>query len=309
MSKRDKQLLVIIIALVMMLIVMLIGVLVYFGSGEERKPSENKIYITNENPDSIIEKEPVSGMKDEILTEGLEVNTVAGTLFFSEKYSDYVRIEENSTEKYTEIKVLAVIPGKEEIDVFDFNVGIGSDEHVFLGKARGEDGNVYDIYVRTYEMDFSGDWTVEEKQMVQAIQEEINQFIWQIEIIGDTPGNNGEDKAENIVIKTDYIELIYSGNWGKKLKVEQKDKVVRFGASFGNHDEMHLFDITFDGSGDVLGEMIIGDEKIEIGVIVYGLEFDSSWNEKEKSKVVSMQEDMNVIIDNLYKNESFVPKQ
>lgn len=299
MNKRDKQLLVIIIALVMMLLVVIAGVIIYLNSDSNEKDDSGnkqiKDILVNDNND------------EEALTEGIEIDTVAGVLLFSKKYGEYADIKKIDGKDYTEIKISAKFPSK-TVSVFDFNIGKSGEDFVYLGKCFGQDGKNYGIYVRTYEPESSGNWTEEENRLLCMMQEEINQFIWQLDYIyEDIPEENVDQKEQ--IIKTDYVDFVYTNSWKEEVEIVNSNDVVEFWANVANQEKIHLFDITFNGSGDILGEIVSTSKgKAEVGIVIYDIYSESVSDEIDIDKILAMQESVNTIIENIYQNENFTPK-
>lgn len=305
MRKRDKQLLVVIIALIMMLLVVIAGVIIYLNSDSNEKKKDdlgkNDIIVSTENSSV-----PENNNYNQILSEGLEIETVVGTLYFSEEFEECLKIDNLTENDYSKIKVYMTI--HEDKRLFDFYIGTSDEESVYIGKTS-KGGKLYDVFVNMPQLEFSDEWSEEEKQYAYIVQEEMNQLIWQLELVQEGSGLNVTEEVEEIVIKSENMDFVYSGNWKDEIKTVDKGEIVEFWAILPGYEEIHLFDVTLNGSGDVLGSIITEGEEIEIGVIIHILELDDSLSEEDKAKICSMQEDVNIIIENLYEDENFVPKK
>ncbi|MBQ3150416.1 MAG: hypothetical protein IJB86_04135 [Clostridia bacterium] len=105
-------------------------------------------------------------------------------------------------------------------------------------------------------------------------------------------------------IATKYGELLYPKRWNDMLRtnVVEKDGIstVEMFATVGEHEEIHLYDILFDGEDGVcIGAVTIDGVKIYVNLLSYDVDFDETWTEEEELTVLAMKEDINYLIDTL----------
>lgn len=306
MRTREKQLLVIIIALVLSLIVVLIGVLVYLNS-DGTEPGGKEIIISgtnssgtesNSGPEYIPEDEENS---EGILADGIEIETPCGKIFYPESWREYLETEVTE-DPYTVI-FYSNIGNHEKNRIFDITFGAGTGE--YFGNVKGQNGTVYPIYTKVYTLaDLSG-WNESEIEILENMQEDINRVLDQLELTDEKPENNSGD----LEIKVGGIVFSYPMIWKEWLETEETENGIKLYAKVGNHEREQLFDIVLSTEGEVpVGEMKTGNGKtIDITIDIYDPIFDESWTEEEKQIVLAMGEEMNYVVTKLSENENFIP--
>ncbi len=105
-------------------------------------------------------------------------------------------------------------------------------------------------------------------------------------------------------IATKYGDLLYPGRWRENLRtnVTEKDGVstVEFYATVGEHEEIHLYDVLFDGDDGVcVGAFEADGKKVYVNIVSYDSDIDDSWTEEERLTLQAMKEDINYLIDEL----------
>lgn len=127
-------------------------------------------------------------------------------------------------------------------------------------------------------------------------------------VSGCTAGDNNKDiilkerePVSTFIIDTPFAELLYPEKWQNAIRTEEVEKTVEFYGSV-NDKEALLFSIGFtEGDGYLLGTL--GDIPVYINEGIS--EFDDSWTDDEQEQIITMQEDVNVILDGLMKSEDF----
>ncbi len=111
-----------------------------------------------------------------------------------------------------------------------------------------------------------------------------------------------EEPIETYDIQTEKGTFQYPTSWKENMRYEEKDNQIVFYGKVGNHEEQILFTLVFGGSEGYLLGKLNGEE---LHIIDSDVQFDESWSEEEKNQIITMQEDFNVILEDLLKNESF----
>lgn len=115
--------------------------------------------------------------------------------------------------------------------------------------------------------------------------------------------NKEESKTDYTVIETPYCTLQYPEKWRDYLSVSQSEDVplvISYCAQLEGKDQQ-LFDIGFDSEiGDHIGSIQIENgESVDVYIVIHPVDLDESWNGEEKDIIISMQEDLNHIIQAL----------
>ena len=293
MSKRDKQLWVIIIALVLMLVVVVAGVWIYFGNNEN-KVQNNSIDV-GENVDIFEEEE-------EVLTGGVEINTPCGTVFYPGKWEEYVVVKTEKETPYT-VSVYAKIGEHEKQPLFDIIFGESFGD--YFGNVKSKDGSIYPLYMRIFETDDLLGFTENELVTLMQMQEDANRIIGQFEFTDSAV--NVETGSDCLKIKTDYVDLYYPSIWKDWLETEEENEAVVFYAKINEHEKEKLFSVVFGKDGDVfVGEIETKKETIMVSIDIFDLVFDETWSEEEQQIVIGMRESVNKVIEEISKDENFV---
>lgn len=298
MNSRDKKLLVLIGILVLILAVVLVGIFIYLGKDEGNDSKNGNIIISSD-----VSSEDES--YEEVLTHGIEIETPYGTIFYPEKWESYAEIETSEGNPYT-VSFYAKIGGHEKQAIFEIFFGESFGD--YLGNVEGKDGIIYPVYSRVYDVDELEGWAESETATIKSMQQEINRVVNQFTFTDEAP-DASVSSVGYIEIETEYVVLYYSAMWKEWIKTEASadGKTIRFFAVIGNHDEIRLFDVLFDGNGEVaVGELETENQgTVNISISTYEPEFDESWTEEEKQIVFGMREGMNGIIEKLGEEENF----
>ncbi|MBR3611444.1 MAG: hypothetical protein IKL57_08330 [Oscillospiraceae bacterium] len=307
MSSRDKKFLIIIGALVLALVAVVIIVVVSFtgeNSEEGQNPQSGQIVITDNNQNSQNGEEgkkenntPVNN--PDILTEGTEVSTPCGIVFYPGEWEDHVEVENIKKDNGETIRFFAKIEGKEKIALFDLNFGIAEGNR--LGSVKAGEKKI-DLYCVVYESDFKGEWSEEEKNIVYSMQEGFNNITAQLEI--DTSVSEAVDPSGNKVkIKTPYGTINFPGEWEEYLVTEVDstgDYTVKFYAEIDGK-KFGLFDFIFGAESDSSFGKVKADDGSEawLNVTVHEFVPDDETESSTEDIVYGMQEAFNDIAEDL----------
>ncbi len=216
------------------------------------------------------------------------IETPYGTLEYPQKWQNFTRTETNGTD----VSFYGWVEGKPEQPLFTLQFGEG--DGYPLGTFHGTP-----VYIVDGEPFFDATWTDAEKQTIYMMKEDVNVILRDFTLQEDTA-----QPQENAVFTVDSPigALPYPEKWRDQLRTEQTDRSVAFYAEIGDHEPLLLFTLQFgEGDGYLLGTLD--------GTGVYVLDnvptFDETWSDAEKSTVSAMQEDLDVIVQDLFARDSF----
>lgn len=133
---------------------------------------------------------------------------------------------------------------------------------------------------------------------------------------GDKTNNNDVDDSDKtfmpvdeevFAIETPYGNLKYPAKWEDEVTVEHLEDpyIVEFRTSIDD-EEIRLFDIAFNGTGDsLLGTLTVDGETVQVYVINYNDDI-SEYTDNQQMSVNEMIIDINVIISKLVDDYGFV---
>lgn len=233
------------------------------------------------------------------------IETRYGKMYFPEKWQTYIDVQINENDPYT-VQFFATLDN--EVKARLFNIVFGGSEGVYVGKLIDSEGAIIDVHIVMNELSGDEDYTEEQSNLIIAIQEDVNHIISKMPIIKE------EHKKENDVessLETPFISLQYPEKWKDVIRVNhiQGDEyTVEFFGKIGDYEEIHLFDISFgEETGNSIGSIKCKDGSIKnINVITYDIDFSDEWVEDRKNEIYSMAEDINIILQNIMENDSFV---
>lgn len=104
--------------------------------------------------------------------EAFEIETKYGSLYYPKKWESQVRIEIDENDEYT-VKFYGTVEGKEEQHLFNVVFGEKGNK---LGSFE-KDGETVTVCLDFEENTMNDEWTEEEKNIIYAMQEDINYLI------------------------------------------------------------------------------------------------------------------------------------
>lgn len=216
--------------------------------------------------------------------EFLIIETKYADLHYPSKWEDRVKTDILEDGGYT---VRFTSDGKSIFDI-SFNEG-----DTLLGTLKNSDGDV-GVYVLFYELD-KKDKNYED---YAAMQDDVN--VITENLAKDYDFSIGapllEDDGETFAIETEIVTMYYPQRWKDSVTVKADDKAVAFSC-----DETPLFTIHFgSGKGELLGTY----DGTELWLETF--DFDEKKLSAEQISIYeAMQEDVNVILQNLYDDKKF----
>lgn len=219
--------------------------------------------------------------------DGLTVyNTKYCELKYPDMYSDKVKVSVDDGDTYT--VSFAMSDGTPVFDLL-----FGGKEGYVLGTLTGEDENTV-IRIKDYDMDKSDSRYDDFCAMV----EDVNIIIENL--VKDNSFAVGEEivKEDNSVfeIETRLVTMLYPEKWKDKVNIEVSDDFVKFTA-----EGTKLFDLLF-GSDE--GYLLGTYNGVSISIVSYDID-KSEFDDEMYYELCVMQEDVNVILQELMKDEAF----
>lgn len=173
MRKKNNKI-VVIATIFCIVIVGIIGILWVDELKKEQKSND----IKNEQVDNENDEQSALLTETQEIQGDFEIETPYCSLYFPAKWQNQVSVNKLEEERYT-VQFWGNIEGKEQQHLFDFL--FGGTEGIMIGELTMEDGTVIPVYIYSVEQQMDENWTEEEKNIIYAMQEEINYTIEKIE--------------------------------------------------------------------------------------------------------------------------------
>lgn len=106
--------------------------------------------------------------------EAIEISTKYGTLLYPLEWEKNLRTEIVDSDIY-KVEFYGTVEGKKEQHLFDLSFN-GTDGYN-LGTLKTESGEYVSINIVSYSFEFDDTWTEDEKNVICAMQEDINYII------------------------------------------------------------------------------------------------------------------------------------
>lgn len=231
------------------------------------------------------------------------IQTPFGTLNFPGEFSTCLQAKIYHGSYYS-VTYTATLPSGKLQELFVITFG-GSGENP-AGSVVTPDGNRIEFYVNQSPFQPDSQWSEEEIQVVTQMQEALSDLLADFE--SQTPQHPvdqlPEDLGMDMTIGTKYGDLHYPQRWKDYLStVISEDDVygVAFFAKINGRENQKLFTIHFGGTvGTKVATTHDSDGKaMDIRIEVFSFEPDETWSDFEKILVISMQEDINYLIQYL----------
>ena len=213
-----------------------------------------------------------------------DIKTDYCTLKYPEIYKDKVKTEISKDKPYT-VKFLC---GKDKLFDISFNGGAG----VLVGSISNN-GKKTEVYLNMHPISPKAENYKELKEMSGASNVIIDYLEQDYSL---ESGAIGVDTSDVFEIETSVAKLYYPTQWKDSVKIDVEDGAVRF--TSGN---VKLFDLIF-GESD---ESLLGTyDGTEIHVVSYDID-NKDITEGEHTRLLAMQDGVNVILENLQKDAKF----
>lgn len=160
------------------LIVIIVLLCLLMKKSDDNKSSDNKFAVS----DTTAQSESLGSTENSSLTigspddsrEAIEISTKYGTLLYPKEWESNLRTEIVDSDVY-KVEFYGTVEGKKEQHLFDllFN---GTDGYN-LGTLTTETGEAVQINIESYDFEFDDSWAEDEKNLICAMQEDINYTI------------------------------------------------------------------------------------------------------------------------------------
>ena len=205
-----------------------------------------------------------------------EIKTKYAVLKYPEKWKDSVKVSVSEKEPYT----VSFSADKQPLFTYVFNGTEGD----LLGTIIRDDGNVV-VRIKTGKLDKKA----KKYDDYAAMQEDLNVILQNLakdyKFVYEEVESNDDSVYE---IKTDFATLYYPQRWKDKVTVKTDKNQVQFSSG-----KTPLFTLSFGGNDGILLGTYDGKE---LRMIDYPL---------DDKEMANMQEDVNVILEYLRKDEKF----
>ena len=228
------------------------------------------------------------GEKPEADDDTYPIETPYGTLRYPQKWQAFTRTEENGNA----VSFYGWVAGKSEQPLFTLQFGEG--DGYLLGTFHDTP-----VYIVDGEPVFDETWSEAEKETIYTMQEDVNVILRDFTL---QAGTAQPQSIETFTVDSPIGALPYPEKWRDQIKTEQTDHSVAFYAEIGDHEPLLLFTLQFgEGDGYLLGTL----DGTGVFVVDNVPAFDETWSDAEKETVSAMQEDLDVIVQDLFARDSF----
>lgn len=160
------------------LIVIIILLCLLLNKSDDSKSSDNKSSLS----DTSMQSETSASTENSSLTvgapddsrEAIEIVTKYGTLLYPKEWESNLRTEIVDSDVY-KVEFYGTVEGKKEQHLFDLS--FNGTEGYNLGTLTTETGEAVQINIESYDFELDDSWTEDEKNLICAMQEDINYTI------------------------------------------------------------------------------------------------------------------------------------
>ena len=154
--------------------------------------------------------------------------------------------------------------------------------------------------METYTVAFIGHRYIDDfHNTEQRLDEIVEKLIREKEYVCFYVGRNGD--FDTFDIETSVVTLKYPSKWKDLVSIEVKDSAVHF-----TYQDEKLFDLVLSEAENIDGAYLLGTyDGTPIYIVSYSVD-ESKFSEDELSNYNAMQANVNVILENLKKEEKFI---
>lgn len=236
-------------------------------------------------------------------SDGLEIETPYALLAYPAEWSGLIQVEQIPGDPYRVVFTAKLDSGIRQ-ELFTIIFGGLQDGAVGLVEVSGQK---VPVHVSVQDINPGDDWTDNDISMIYAMQECLNDVLAGLNLtsIQNEPQSYlPADDGKTMVIDTPAGELYYPARWESYLKLEvlQEDPyILEFYADLEGIELVHLFNVCLDGDQGIYVTDITAPDgsQVKLFVDIHEIEADSGWTDAQRSIVLAMQEDINVLLSEL----------
>lgn len=255
----------------------------------------------------------------------IQISTPYCTLYFPGTWQDMLRTEQTelSGENAIVVAFYGKLEGHEEQHVFDIRMEQKKTEDT-LSAILCADGEKRYVTTILYSLDSIEFWAEADKNLIYAMQEDINYIIDKLPLLeeelipeetdGTQPVMTEAPEYEAVVVNTPYATMYYPGDWAPYLKtehIEGETYTVNFYAAFDSQPELLLFSLTFgEVNQDTAWVRTLEDGSlVGVNVAFSTLQLDG-WDADQTQTALLMQEAGNDLMQQLeLKTVELIPEE
>lgn len=272
-NNTPQIILVILLSVVLAMLIGFVGVLHWLEAADTPQPTESVPAATQ---------------------SGIE--TPYGALFVPEEWAQYLRLEHKEGNGNW-VGCCYLSEGRNPMPLFE--VLFADPDSNVVGYLIMEDGSRVSVSIVMHELTFGDDWTEEEKALVSAAQEAVNEIIGQLDVIDKNILD--DTQKEDLQFQTPYCTVYYPEMWADSVRFEESTEdgyALKLIAVLDDAREIPLAELYF-GKGGGFGIWSLQQENgeyIDVGLELFEIVTDDTWTDEDCQKVFSMQEDMNYLL-------------
>lgn len=251
---------------------------------------------------------------DKTDVQEIQINTPYCTLYFPGTWQDMLRTEQTELPEADSLVVAfyGKLEAHEDQHVFDILIQNEKTEDS-LGAILCTDGEKRYVTTVFYSTDSIESWPETDKNLIYAMQEDINYIIDKLPLLeeeliseetdGTQPVMTEAPEYEAVAVNTPYATMYYPGEWAQYLRTEHTEAekyTVNFYAAIDTHPELLLFSISFgDVDQDTVWIRTLEDgSDLGVDVVFYSLQLDG-WDADQTQIALLMQESGNDLMQQL----------
>ncbi len=214
-----------------------------------------------------------------------DIETKYGTLKYPEMWKDKVKVAIEDGDVYS-VKFTS-----DDTPLFDLLFGEGEGDIIGSLTTNGE---TTVVRVKAYNIEPKSKNFEEKIAMLNDVNVVIEHLVEDYELKRDDVGESASDEV--FEIETSVTTLYYPSKWKDDVTVETDSDGARFSSG-----GVKLFDLLFNSAeGDLIGSF----DGTDISVLSYEIK-KKALTDSEYTKLMAMQDAVNVVIDHLRENEKF----
>lgn len=268
---------------------------------------------------------------ESIVVEDISVSAPYCELSFPGHWADQLHTEYTDSEEGGFVTFSGIVDG-EIIPLFSIYFGAEGENSSPVGVLE-VNGEYVLVSAQMYDIQDSGDLSVEAEELLVQMQEDINHVLSELTSVsgfttdltktqetvagptqpeGDAEsGEVSETQDGDLIVKTQWCDLRFPEQWRNQVRCEETSSgngvVFTFCATVDQRDVVLfriLFNCTEDGSV-VIGTVARDGASAQVSMVLTDYASDSSWNAEQLDEITLMQEQINYLLENLMNDPGF----